>query len=355
MNPILFALVAFQAPVALTKPDKTIDQPFSQLVSVRELKDGRVLVVDSKEKVVQIADFESGTVTTIGRNGSGPGEYRLPAGLVPMPAGRTLVYDPMNQRFLDLSGDGKVQGLVTFSSLTGLKGVPMMILPAADAKGRLYFEPINPAAMGGKDSTAVLRWTEGKAGLDTAGFVGSMDLGVEMKDGKPRLRAMKMFAPQETWVIDPAGRLARIAPEPYRVIWYGSGPPIVGQTVAYQPVPVAEADKDMLRAAFKQGMAAVGSAAAAIKMPEPEFAATKPPFAGRGAAVAAPNGEVWVSRSVGAKAPAEYDRFDGRGRLAGRITLVPQAAVIGFGKQTVYVARKDQDDLMYLERHRMPN
>ena len=273
MNPILFALVAFQAPVALTKPDKTIDQPFSQLVSVRELKDGRVLVVDSKEKVVQIADFESGTVTTIGRNGSGPGEYRLPAGLVPMPGGRTLVYDPMNQRFLDLSADGRVQGLVTFSSLTGLKGVPMMILPAADAKGRLYFEPINPAAMGGKDSTAVLRWTEGKAGLDTAGFVGSMDLGVEMKDGKPRLRAMKMFAPQETWVIDPAGRLARIAPEPYRVIWYGSGPPIVGQTVAYQPVPVAEADKEMLRAAFKQGMAAVGSAAAAIKMPEPEFAA----------------------------------------------------------------------------------
>jgi hypothetical protein len=28
--------------------------------------------------------------------------------------------------------------------------------------------------------------------------------------------------------------------------------------------------------------------------------------------------------------------------------------VVGFGNQTLYVARKDADDLMYLERYRMP-
>ncbi len=353
MLSLALRLIAFQAPVVLTKPDQSLNEPFSQITQVRELKNGRVLVLDVKDKVVQIADFAAGTVTKIGRNGNGPGEYSFPAGLVPMPDDRTLVYDPMNQRFLDLASDGKIQGLVTFSSLGGLRGIPLMMV--ADAQGRLYFESINPAAMGsGQDSTAVLRWTKGKPALDTAGFVGSMDFGVEMKDGKPRLRAMKMFAPQEAWVVDPAGRLGRIAPSPYRLTWYGNGPTVVGPTIAYQPVPVTEADKDLVRAGFKQGLAAVGAAAASIKVPEPEFAATKPPFSGRGAAVVAPNGEVWVARSVRAKAASEYDRFDRQGRLVGRITLAPQATVVGFGKEAVYVARKDQDDLMFLERHRMP-
>jgi len=355
MTALLLAVLALQTPVALTEPERTLAEPFSQISSIRELEDGRVLVVDLKEKLVQVADFATGSVTTIGRNGSGPGEYAMPVGLVPMPGKRTLVYDPMNQRFLDLGADGKIRGLVTFSSLMSLKGIPMMLLPASDAQGRLYFESINPAAMGAADSAAVLRWTEGKPGLDTVGFVGNMELAVESKDGKMRLKAMRIFAPQETWVVDPAGRLARITPSPYRVIWYQDGKPSAGPPVSYRPVPVTEEDKEVVRAAIKQGLASVGAAAAALKMPEPEFAATKPPFGGRGTALPAPNGEVWVARSVRAKAPSEYDRFDAKGRLAGRLTLVPQAVVVGFGKRTVYVARKDADDLMYLERHPMPN
>ncbi len=354
MNLFLAAL-AFQAPVALTKPDRALTEPFSQITSVRELRDGRVVVVDVKEKLVQIADFASGTVKTIGRNGSGPGEYAMPVGLVAMPGERTFVYDPMNQRFLELGAEGSVRGLVTFSSLIGLKGIPMMLMPAADAQGRLYFEGINPAAMGGTDSVAVLRWTVGRPQLDTVGFVGGMDFGIENKGGKVAFKAMKMFAPQEAWTATPTGLLARVTPMPYRIVWYEKGKPIPGPTVPYDPVPVTEADKEVLRSAFKQGLAAAGAAAAAMKIPEPEFAATKPPFSGRGAALPAPNGQIWVARSVRSKAPSEYDRFDGRGRLLGRVTLAPDAAVVGFGKQAVYVARKDNDDLMYLERYRMPN
>ncbi len=355
MNQILLAALIFQTPVALTKPDRTLTEPFSQITSVRELRNGRVVIVDVKEKLVQIGDFRTGTVTTIGRNGSGPGEYAMPVGLVAMPGERTFVYDPMNQRFLELGPEGAVSGLVTFASLVGLKGIPMMLMPAADTRGRLYFESINPAAMGGGDSVAVLRWTVGRPQLDTAGFVGGMDFGIENKGGKVAFKPMKMFAPQEAWTVDPTGRLARVSPAPYRMVWYDGGKPTPGQPIPYAPVPVTEADKEVLRSAFKQGLASAGAAAAAMKIPEPEFAATKPPFSGRGAALPAPNGEIWVARSVRFKAPSEYDRFDGRGRLLGRVTLAPQAAVVGFGKQTVYVARKDDDDLMYLERYRMPN
>ena len=127
MNPILLAILAVQAPVVLTKPDQALADPFSQIASVRELKDGRVVVVDLKEKLVQIANFEAGSVTTIGRNGNGPGEYAMPVGLVAMPVERTFIYDPLNQRFLELGPDGKMAGLVTFSSLVGVKNIPMKI------------------------------------------------------------------------------------------------------------------------------------------------------------------------------------------------------------------------------------
>ncbi len=342
-------------PVELTRPDAKLNESFSQLAALRELKDGRVLLVDVKEKLVQIGDFTKNTVQTISRNGSGPGEYNLPAGLVAMPGDQTWVYDPLNQRFLVVTGDGKPGEMVTFSSLGGLKGFAMMLLPAADARGRLYFEAVNRATLGGKDSTAVLRWTRGQTKLDTAGYTAPMDFGIESKGGKVRLRSMQMFVPQETWVVDPAGRLGRVTPAPYRVIWYEApGKSTVGPAVPFEPVPVVEEEKEEIRKAIKQAIAGVGAARAKIEIPEPEFAPTKPPFPARGAALIGPGGEVWVGRSVRYKDKSRYDRFDSKGRPTGQVVLAPRSTVLSFGKGVVYVARKDEDDLMYVERYRWP-
>lgn len=340
-------------PVELNRPERALDETFSQIVSVRELKDGRVVVVDLKEKLVQIADFAKQTVQTISRNGSGPGEYNMPAGLVALPGDQLWVYDPMNQRFLALGADGKPGETITFASLGGLKGASMMYLPGADNRGRLYFESITAASLAGKDSTPILRWTRGQP-LDTAGFTAPIDLGVESKGGKVRLRALRMFSPQETWVVDPAGRLGRITPAPYRVIWYeGQGKTTLGPVVPYQPVPVTEEEKEEVR---KQIRKAIAGAAAGrkIDIPEPEFAETKPPFPAKGAALIGPGGEIWVARSVGPHDRTLYDRFDAKGRLAGQVTLVPRAAIAGFGRGTIYVARRDEDDVVHLERYRWP-
>ena len=352
------AVTAQPRPIELTKPEARLDESFSQLAAVRELRDGRVLLVDTKEKLLQIGDFARKTVQTIGHQGSGPGEYNTPIGLVAMPGDLTWVYDPLNQRFLVVSPDGKPGELVPLSSLGSLKGLSMMLLPSADARGRLYFEAVNQTTMSGKDSTVILRWTRGQAALDTAGYVAPMDFGIETVGGKMRIRAMRMFAPQETWVVDPAGRLARVTPAPYRVIWYDAArKATIGPAVRYQPVPVTEDEKDEVRKQIKQALAGVGAAAAVrqgFKVPEPEFAPTKPPFAGKGTALIGPAGEVWVARSGLLKEPTRYDRFDPQGRLVGQVSLNPRSIVLGFGRGTLYVARKDEDDLMYLERYRWP-
>jgi hypothetical protein len=71
------SIAAQTAPALKLKPaDAKLDEEFTQITSVRELSDGRVLVTDGRENRVVVADFKAGTVMQIGRNGQGPGEYQ---------------------------------------------------------------------------------------------------------------------------------------------------------------------------------------------------------------------------------------------------------------------------------------
>ena len=44
-----------------------------------ELRDGRVLVVDSRDAMVKLVDLARGTATQVGRQGAGPREYQGPS------------------------------------------------------------------------------------------------------------------------------------------------------------------------------------------------------------------------------------------------------------------------------------
>jgi hypothetical protein len=62
----------------LSKADAEFPEPFTQVTGVRELKDGRVIVIDPRDKTVQALDLKAGTAVKLGREGSGPGEYGMP-------------------------------------------------------------------------------------------------------------------------------------------------------------------------------------------------------------------------------------------------------------------------------------
>ena len=68
----------------LSKPDAEYSEPFTQIAGVRELKDGRLIVIDPRDKTVQVVDMARGTATKLGREGSGPGEYGIPMRLLPL-------------------------------------------------------------------------------------------------------------------------------------------------------------------------------------------------------------------------------------------------------------------------------
>lgn len=378
---LLTTSAAAQVPtVSYAKPDATFEEPFTSLRGVRELADGRVIVSDIRDKVLQILDLKTGTAVGVGREGKGPGEWGLPATLVALPAGQTLLQDLGNMRYLIIDADGKPIRSVSLPRPGGEQtqggfslGSMLFDLRGSDAQGRIYFQGnAAPSEAVGPDSVPVVRW-DLKDKVDTAGWVpitrenrpqvtrtsGSMMM---------RMGAQRAWPSEVQWAPAADGQLAMGRPEPYRMDWAARTGTRTGPVIPYTPIKVTEAEKKAYRERQAQSTpvmitmggpsrtgAGGGGGTVAPRMPseDPEWPETMPPFTGRDAVRVTPEGEAWVSRTVKGAAPTPmYDVFDGTGKLIRRVTLRPGSRVVGFGKGTVYVVRMDEDDLQYLERYR---
>ena len=372
-----------QMKTALGKPEAEYREGFTRVAGIRELPNRKVLVVDPSDKVVQLVDLATGSAVKVGREGSGPGEYALPMSLLALPDGSTLIQDLLNRRFLTVSPEGKPGGFVELPRPPAAPqgagpGPGMMIggmdMRGTDAKGRLYFQgsPFTPGAPP-PDSVPILRWDRVGPGFDTVGYLRLPPRSVQTSGGPGRMEVrvggQKVFTPAEAWAVAGDGRVARVQPAPYRVIWLeGPGRVTPGPVQPYTPIRVTEADKQLVREARKKSpglMISMGpgersvSTAPPSGMPEPEFEETMPPFAaGPGAGgpvLVTPEGEVWVLRTRPAsdKIPS-YDVFDRTGALVKKITLSPNSRVVGFGNGMLYVVRTDEDDLQYLQQYKRP-
>lgn len=368
---------------SLTRPDAVFAEPFTALRGVREMADGRVMVADLRDKLVQIVDLRTGAVAAVGREGQGPGEWSLPMGLYAMPNGQTVLQDMGNMRFLLIGADGKPIRAISppnppaQASAQGggvrLMGSTLLNVRGADAQGRLYFQAMAlPGEGSGPDSVAILRW-DLKDRVDTVGWVpvATENRPQITRTGNNmtfRMGTQRAWPAETQWAVAPNGQIAMAQPAPYRLVWRSPSGASPGPIVPVSPVRVTEADKEEYREAMARATPVMvtmggggmgGNRAGASVAPrgatpseDPEWPETKPPFTGRDAVLMTPEGEAWVQRTVAAGAAPTYDVFDGRGQRVRQVTLRPRSRVIGFGKETVYVVRIDQDDLQYLERYR---
>lgn len=373
-----------QQKVALSKPLAETAESFTAIFSIRELPSGKVLVSDQRDKIVQLVDLTAGSMTKVGREGSGPGEYAFAGTLIGLPDGTTLLHDLLNRRFLTISAEGKPGdfvemprppaaaagpgggGPIALGGITNVRGY--------DARGRIYFSGSPFSATGGTaDSVPILRWDRVKPTFDTVGHMkqpaGSAQRTQSGGNFTVRMGNNVRFTPTEAWGVAGDGSVARLFPDPYRVGWIsGGGKPALGPVVPYTPTKVTEADKKEVMDAQRRnpgtvimmggpgGGARPGAAPpGGFQAPPPEFAETKPPYDGQGAVLVAPEAEVWVlrTRPAGDKIPT-YDVFDRTGTLVKKVSLNPSSRVVGFGKGVVYVARSDEDDLVYLQRYARP-
>jgi hypothetical protein len=183
-------LAAQQTARVLPAAESTFEEPFSfvGVGGIRELRDGRVIVADPRDKVVSVIDFRSGSSASIGREGSGPMEFGMPSRLFIAPGDTTLLFDPLNSRYLLIGPDAKpintfraeVDAPAPRPGPGGANG-PQISSPAGlmgrvtDARGRIYAEGsslvVGPNGPTSADSVPVLRYDRATRRVDTLTYV----------------------------------------------------------------------------------------------------------------------------------------------------------------------------------------
>lgn len=396
------AAAVAQKPYPLARPETEFGEPFTAISGIRELKDGRIIVADARDKTLQLIDLRSGVTSKIGREGSGPGEYALPMRLIALPGDSSAVFDAANQRYLTIHPDGRAGRDFRLEAATAPpaaggggraegpgRGMMMMFSPprGVDARGNIYYEgpSISFTPEGGPqpaDSAPVMRFDRGVRRIDTVAFVRLAKGNANVSGGRGnmsiRIGGANPLVPRDDWVVLPDGRVAVVRSPEYRVDFFSSlTRRTTGPTVAYDKIRVDDAVKKMIedqrarnsRNAVRMSVS-MGSGGAQRSTeiggrggdlpPLTDWPGVMPPFlAGTSfpasGAIARPNGEVWVQRTQkpGIDTPL-YDVFDASGRVIGHVVLPAKTRLLGFGQGTVYLVRTDDDDLQYLQRYRLP-
>ena len=366
MGPSFVLLRPAQAPRVLDKPQVELAEPFTNVGSVRELSDGRVLVVDNGDRALYAVDFKARTSTQISRPGSGPAEYRTPGLLLPADGDTTLLTDPGNSRLLVLGPDGQPVTVLNDAWPLPNGGRGTRLPRAIDAKARGYFlssasalaaPPTASGEIKSPDSLALVRARRGSATEESLGYVhmAPRRISTTAKDGQLTSVNITMapFPAQDGWQAFADGAVAIVRVRDYRVDWVlPDGRRVAGSPIGFTPVRVTDLDKQQREASGGARGTSAARPAGAVpnKTPEIDWPELKPPFSST-AVYAGTDGRLWVQRHAPAQdARTHYDVIDRRGAVVATVEVPNGGRIVGFGTASIYVVRKDADDLQYLQR-----
>jgi hypothetical protein len=365
----------------LARPDAEYAEPFTQIAGIRELRDGRVIAVDPRDKTIQVVDLRAGTATKLGREGAGPGEYGLPFRVLPLPNDTTAVVDMLNNRMLLINPNATVGAFLDLNvpppagARGGGAGTIMVggsMPTASDARGRMYVQgpPIRMTESGPQsaDSVPMIRWERAAGKRDTLAWMKLPQGTSQVSGGRGnvsiRIGGGPPFAGADQMLVAPDGRVAVVHHEPYSVDFINeSGQRTRGQPIAYQKVRVAEGHKaewrERQRGTTRMMMTNDNGRRSATMAPNNDVQDPDtwggdfmPPFLQGQNAIFSNDGYLWVPRTGPVGQPPTFDVIDRAGNVAQRVVLPAKARLLGFGNGTVYIARLDEDDLQYLQRHR---
>lgn len=355
--------------------DAAYPEPLSFLASVRELPDGRLLAADPLSLVLLRMDLDAGVADTLGRVGEGPGEYRQPDQVFPLPGDSTLLVDLGNARFTIIGPDGSFRDGMSMT-VPREDGSPSFLLPrAVDHQGRLYFVASTALGQRPSDSAVVVRYDRETTRTDTVARLWRPETRVQRSGGDVRVTQTMMEA-RDDWAAGLDGRVAVIRATEYAVEWYlPDGTVVKGPQNRFEALPISHADKEALLEETQGGGLMVmvtrsssgesstqmsrggGPGGLFPSLADFEWAETFPPFRPERSRVS-PAGEVWVQRWLPTDRPQRMDVFDPAGVLTGSVQMPPDSRLIGFGTgpgggEVAYLVRHDDLGLQWLERYRV--
>lgn len=344
------------ARMELRPPDAVAAAEFTDIVSVRELGDGSVLVSDRiQPKLVQV-EWGVLQATVIGRSGSGPREYRGTLRLYPLAGDSTLCVDSYNGRWILMEGARIVGSLGERRMVNRLLAGNMF---GSDEHGHVlgvrgYVSGGGSVARSYADSLVVLlvEWASGRvdtvARMEGVGFRGSRRL--PPRGGLPPAYVVNNpLAAADGAVLFPDGWIALVHQDPYRVDWRTSD----GRWVHGAPLPstaVRVTDREKC-AAWTRWFGTGRPCEPSLLPGWPEMI---PPFQER--SLAAPDGRLVIPRTPTLASPEpRYDVVDRLGHLVGTITMAARTRLVGFGARSVYTAATDDEwGVQTLRRHPWP-
>ena len=165
LTTLLLSTAALTA--AAQRPDSLtgeLRQTFRAVTAVRELPDGRALVLDSQERFVYLADFRTGNAQVIGQQGSADGQYLWPSRLLHRSADTALVWDAIEGRLhvVDWAGgEPNIRASIPRSAFGPYLQRPFNPIES-DQQGHIYTE-----VQIGAGGNALVRWSPAELRVDT--------------------------------------------------------------------------------------------------------------------------------------------------------------------------------------------
>lgn len=346
--------------IALKTANATLPAEFSRIVSVRELADGRVLIVDGKDARLVFADFGARTVQVVSRTGSGPGEYRQLFDLFALGGDSTLVPDPSNRRWLLMKdirmvGSSAPDDPAVAASLANPLG--------ADVSGHVLARVV-ARGVGGKpsmlDSLRLVLMDRKTGRADTIGKLPSPFASgaggapvATSGSGAPKKKSYAMnLSNADRALLFADGWLVIARGKPYHTEWRSpTGVRTVGAQLPFVELKPSDADKRAILAwtAISTGWPPTSEPDEVATWPT-----TLPPFvdSDRSPLIAVPDGSVAIVRLANASAKdRRYDIVNRRGVLVGTLVMPLNEQLVGFGVRSVYVSTTDGDGIQRLRRH----
>jgi len=378
-------LAAQEVPeVSLAKATAEIRGGLKSARSVYELRDGRLLIADALGGKLRVADLSAGAVEDRLSAGSEDDTFRAIGALWSWPADSVAFVDVAKGRLTILSPDGRFARAITLSEALAPTAAGQ---PAAARGPRLPalrylvsptlaigagFPPRVAPATGLAPPVRVpyplVRFDIATASYDTIiqlmppqqprAFVLSQTVGtLSLFVGTESLQSVDAWAvlSDGTVVVVRAGgyRLDLIAPDRSRT---QVGP------IAFPKIPVTDGDRKRIMASYKAAMTAQIASnprlavVRSVEYEEPStWPVTHPPFRGDVGARVDRRDQIWLSTRCAKQEQADcYDVISRAGERVMRVRLPDKTALLGFGKDAVYLAMEEKGDKLVVQRYALP-